>query len=179
MAQGNNMEVWRDIAGYEGLYQVSNKGRIKSLLDGKERILRLHANIRWGYLNTFLYKDKKRKTFRVHRLVAMAFIPNPDNLPEVNHKDEIVNNNCVENLEWCTSLYNNHYGKHRQRMKETATETRGRPVLQFSENGDFISEYRSIGEAWRKTKISRAHIGEVCKGNRKTAGGYMWKYKEA
>lgn len=173
------MEIWRDIPGYEGLYQVSNYGRIKSLLNGKGRILRMYANIKWGYLYVFLYKDKKRKCFRVHRLVAMAFLPDPGNLPEVNHKDENVKNNCAENLEWCTSLYNNHYGKHRQHMKDAVTKTRGRPVLQYSEEGELIAEYCSIGEAWRKTKTSREHIGEVCKGKRKTAGGHMWKYKEA
>jgi len=160
------------------LYQVSNKGRIKSLLKGKKCILHQYANKKWGYLYTFLYKGKERKCFRVNRLVAMAFLPNPENLPEVNHKDENVKNNCVENLEWCTSLYNNHYGQHRQRMRDAVTKTKGRPVLQFSETGEFIAEYCSIGEAWRKTQISRVHIGEVCGGkrNRKMAGGYIWQY---
>ena len=119
------IEEWRDIEGYEGLYQVSNLGRVKSLArvvirsDGKpntvnEKILKYGMNR--GYCAVVLCKDGKKKMYKVHRLVAMAFLRNPHNLPEVNHKDEDKKNNCVDNLEWCTSLYNINYGSHNERV---------------------------------------------------------------
>ena len=113
-------EIWRDIAGFEGIYQVSNLGRIKSFQGWKrascpkEFILKstLANN---GYCQVTLYKDTKRKKYLVHRLVAEAFIPNPDGLPHINHKDENPENNKADNLEWCTPLYNNKYGTARYR----------------------------------------------------------------
>ena len=118
-------EIWKDIQGYEGLYQISNLGRVKSLeriiitnngITKKisEKILKpyLKGN---GYYNIVLRKDSKTKCYFVHRLVAKEFIPNPDNLPQVNHKDENKLNNNVDNLEWCTSKYNNNYGTHNER----------------------------------------------------------------
>ena len=107
-------EIWKDIQGYEGLYQVSNYGRVKSLHKG-ERILTLGRTTR-GYSGITLYKHGKLQPFSVHRLVAMAFIPNPHNLPMVNHKDECRTNNNVENLEWCDSLYNSRYGNCRKKI---------------------------------------------------------------
>lgn len=114
------MEEWRDIIGYDGLYQVSNLGRIKRLsrtivsnnrsqFSVKEKILKLGTHKR-GYKTIMLHKNKKHKLWLVHRLVALNFIPNPNNLPQINHKDEDKTNNCVENLEWCTNEYNAHYG---------------------------------------------------------------------
>ena len=115
-------EEWRDIEGYEGLYQVSNLGRVKSLncrghkgcigiltprFDGK------------GYEMVALYKEGKARNTKVHRLVAQAFIPNPNNYPQVNHKDEDKTNNCVDNLEWCDTQYNNTYGTRIERMLKT------------------------------------------------------------
>ena len=110
-------EIWKDIKGYEGLYQVSNLGRVKSfnyMNTGKEKIKTLtlqkkHPMKQGGYLQTTLYKNKQTKTVVVHRLVAEAFIPNPDNLPQVNHKDHDKTNNCVDNLEWCTAKYNSNH----------------------------------------------------------------------
>lgn len=113
------IEEWREIEGYEGLYQVSNLGRVKSLFrvvirsNGKpntvnEKILKYGMNR--GYCAVVLCKNGKRKMYKVHRLVAMAFLSNPHNLPEVNHKDENKKNNCVDNLEWCTPKYNTNYG---------------------------------------------------------------------
>ena len=114
------MEEWRDIKGYEGLYQVSSLGRVKSLKDShdnyREKILK-PGNVR-GYLHVNLYKDTKRKTYRIHRLVAEAFISNPNNYEEVNHKDEDKTNNCVSNLEWCTREYNMSYGTINKRISE-------------------------------------------------------------
>ena len=122
-------EIWKDIKGYEGLYQVSNLGRVKSLgrwvykeYRGKrwqgEKILKQIKN-KFGYLRVYLYKNRKAKCYAIHRLVAQVFIPNPYNLPQVNHKDEDKSNNRVDNLEWCTSFYNNEYGTRKKRWYET------------------------------------------------------------
>ena len=110
-------EIWKNIEGYEGKYQVSNLGRVKSII-GQEKVLhpKKHRN---GHLQIGLHKDKKRKTMYIHRLVAQAFIPNPDNLPCVNHKDENPNNNNVDNLEWCTQKYNCNYCTRVDRIMET------------------------------------------------------------
>lgn len=120
------MEVWKDIPGYEGLYQVSNLGGVKSIKRPdaagsrllREKILKPTIGTR-GYLNVGLRKDNMQKKIEVHRLVAMAFIPNPQNLPQVNHKDEDKVNNCVDNLEWCSRSYNVNYGTRNGRMTKT------------------------------------------------------------
>ena len=122
-------EIWRDIKGYEGLYQVSNLGRVKSLeryvkgKDGlrlvKEIIMSISVCRTNGYFKVILHKDGKQKRYQVHRLVAEAFIPNPDNLPIVNHKDENKINNCVWNLEWCTYSYNLTYGNRLLKFRNT------------------------------------------------------------
>lgn len=112
-----NMEIWRDIKDYEGLYQVSNLGRVKSLKYGKEKILKGYK-YRGGYLRVDLYKERKVKHFPIHRLVASAFINNPNNLPQVNHKDEDKTNNCAENLEYCDSSYNTNFGTRNERIAE-------------------------------------------------------------
>ena len=126
------MEEWKSIPGYEGLYEVSNLGRVRSLdryvkySNGnihlhKGKVLSPGKNTD-GYLEVVLKCNRKCKTITVHRLVAQTFIPNPDNLPQVNHKDEVKSNNCVENLEWCTQQYNLNYNgvlkRRSQRMKE-------------------------------------------------------------
>ena len=121
----NSEEIWKDIIGYEGLYQVSSYGRVRSLdrYDSrncfrKKRILKLCAN-RLGYLKVGLWSNGKVKHHLVHRLVAEAFIPNPNNLPIINHIDENPSNNNVDNLEWCTAKYNMNYGTIRERQKDT------------------------------------------------------------
>lgn len=163
-----NKEIWKDISGYEGLYQVSNLGRVKSLENRsnhkKEKILASH--IRNQYYGVTLYKDSHYKNYTIHRLVAEAFIPNPDNLPEVNHKDENKLNNYVDNLEWCTRQYNNTYNNHnakinaKKRKKVICVETK--------------QIYNSITEAEILTGYT--HISDVCLGTRNTAGGYHWKF---
>lgn len=125
------METWKDIKGYEGLYQVSTMGRVKSLkrtrkTNGKnavvrERILTPYTNP-YGYVNYYLRREGEKKGYRINRLVAQTFIPNPNNLPYVNHKDENKLNNCVDNLEWCTALYNNNYGTRNKRISDTKNE---------------------------------------------------------
>lgn len=176
-------EIWKDIKGYEGLYQVSNLGNVKSLNYGrtcKERIL-IPCKKPNGYLNVELSKNCICKKFYVHRLVAKAFIENPDNLPQVNHIDENKLNNRVDNLEWCSYEYNNNYGTHNERMLKTRklrnSKNAERPVLQFTKDCKFVNEYPSIREAARCTGINHSHICSCCKGLLKTAGGYIWKYK--
>ena len=115
------IEGWKDIEGYEGLYQVSNLGRVKSLgndKNKKEKIRKVRKN-NFGYLHLTLHKNRIAKDYLIHRLVATAWIPNPNNLPEINHKDECKTNNTVENLEWCDATYNNNYGTRIIRMVDS------------------------------------------------------------
>lgn len=114
-------EIWKDIKGYEGLYQVSNLGRVKSLdyrHKGTSKVMS-PGKQKNGYLNVGLWSGRKKETKYVHRLVAEAFVPNPNNWPEVNHKDECLTNNVASNLEWCTSEYNANYGTRNQRMSKS------------------------------------------------------------
>ena len=186
------VEVWRDIKGFEGVYQVSNLGRVKSL----DRYVECDDSIRHykgrlmkpnkkknGYLQVNLRRRETNKKYLVHRLVASAFLPNPDSLKTVNHKDENKENNCVDNLEWCTVEYNNHYGKgHRTRCtnaRNGAIKNLAKPVLQYSLEGVFVAEYFSAMEAGRVNGIRQSGISGCCNGNQKTAYGYIWKYKDA
>ena len=159
-------EYWKPVVGYEGLYEVSNWGRVKSLKFGKERILK--QSIRHGYYIVSLWKNGKGKTYSVHRLVAEAFIDNPDNLPCVNHKDENKQNNVVSNLEWCTHEYNNTYG--------TRIERCSKPVLQYDLNGNLIKEWKSLHECGRNG-FNQGDICKCCNGERKTHQNFIWRYK--
>lgn len=176
-------EIWKDIEGYEGLYQVSNLGRVKSLERYKEnhtklqkirekiKRLRIHTA---GYLVADLYKENESKTFFVHRLVAQAFISNENNLPQVNHIDGNKENNRVENLEWCTNQENQKHaykiGLHKTRNMEKSilamTKVTSKKV-KCLETGII---YNSIAEAGRYYNISSNLISKVCKGKRKSAG---------
>ena len=119
-------EIWKDIEGYEGLYQVSNLGRVKSLKASKIKSERIRKSYQQssGYISIVLCKNGKVTNHKIHRLVANAFIDNPDNLPEINHKDEDKTNNCVDNLEWCDSSYNKNYGTRTEKF----IRSRGTPV---------------------------------------------------
>lgn len=169
-------EIWLPIVGYEGLYEVSNMGRVKSLgndRDRKEKILK-PGNNGHGYLLVRLCKNRKGKWFLVHRLVAEAFIPNPDNLPCINHKDECKTNNQVSNLEWCTHKYNVHYSK----SLDKANEARIKSILQFTKDGEFVAEYPSLSEASRQTGFNKGNILNCCKGRYSHSAGYVWRYKK-
>ena len=165
-------EYWKPVVGYEGHYQVSNFGRVKSIKFGKEIILKQHINIKGGYYYVCLLKNGKHKNYYVHRLVAQAFLPNPNNLPEVNHKDECKTNNVVSNLEWCDRKYNHNYGT----INERISQSQSKPVLQYDLNGNLIKEWKSINECGRNG-FNQGDICKCCNGKRKTAKGFIWKYK--
>lgn len=168
----SDMEIWKDVEGYEGLYQVSNMGRVKSLKYDKEKIIKSCKNSR-GYLIVNLYKDKKMKDHKVHRLVAQAFLPNPNNLPQVNHKNEIKTDNRVDNLEYCDSSYNNNYGSRTER----AVKAKSKPVLQFTKDGEFIRKWESATQVSRELGFNQSSISNCCKGKiYKSVGGYKWCY---
>lgn len=174
--------MWEDVIGFEGLYQVSDQGEIRSIKRTKqnnrgfqevnERI-RVLTPDRYGYLKVCLSKDGKHYVKSVHRLVAEAFIPNPNNLPEINHKNEDKQDNRVENLEWCTQAYNMSYGGYRNRQ----AISQGRAVIQFDGNKP-IAEYYSTQEASRQTGIPQGNIYKACTGKRRIAGGYEWRFKD-
>lgn len=167
-------EIWINIMNYER-YQVSNFGRIKSLYfknsKTKERILKLTKN-RQGYLVVNLYDELgKVKMFLVHRLVAEHFLDNSDNLPCINHKNELKDDNRVENLEYCSYEYNINYGTARKRHADKLSK----PILQYTKDGKFVKEWSSSKEAER---AGYHHASNVCNGLRKSDKGYIFKYKD-
>ena len=171
------MEEWRDIKGYEGLYQVSTMGRVKSIRYNNKKILKQKKN--QGYLQIMLCRHGEHKTLFVHRIVAETFLENPDNLPQVNHKNEIKSDNRVENLEWVSIKYNINYGTGIKRR--SATQINGlqsKPVYQYSIDGQFIKEYPSIREIERQLGYDHSSIGKCCNGKLKTAYGYKWSYNK-
>lgn len=162
-------EIWKKvpIAEYSETYLISNKGRLKNVKRDKIHAICLDSD---GYPHYLLCNNKKRKAITAHRLVAMAFIENPLNLPCVNHKDEVKTNNFVDNLEWCTVAYNNSYGTSRKRM----AEKNSKPIAQMV-NGETIAVYKNSKIAEEATGINFSKIRMVCRGERKSAGGYEWK----
>ena len=176
--ENNRIEIWKDYKDYEGLYQASNFGRMRSLdtyrkdRNGsvkfyKGRILK-PVTVGNGYLKVNLYKNNKQKTYLVHRIIAETFLPNPDNLPLINHKDEQKDNNIVSNLEWCDAKYNNAYG--------TRTERCSKPVLQYTLDGQFVREWESTAECGRNG-FNQGNVVACCQGKLKKHKGFIWKYK--
>lgn len=165
-------EIFREIDGFPD-YEVSNIGRVCSFKGEYPKILKPGKD-QDGYLQVILYTGGKRVTKKVHRLVAEAFVPNLENKPQVNHIDEDKMNNVADNLEWVTPVENCNHGTRNKRM----AEARGKAVVQYTTDGVFMDLYSSLAEAERITGISQSHISEVCRGKRKTAGGYEWCYEE-
>ena len=153
----------KDVKGYEGLYAVTSCGKVWSYR--RKRFMKPSTDSE-GYLKVSLYKDGKDKNYYVHRLVAEAYIPNSENLPQINHKDENKTNNCLQNLEWCDSKYNNNYGTRIEKIKK--------PILQYDLDGNFIREWPSATDVGQEVK---KQINNCLKGRCKTACGYKWVYK--
>ena len=172
-------EDWRDIEGYEGRYQVSSMGRVKSLerkdclgRTVKERVLKPCDNGR-GYLYISLSDGTgEHKRHYIHRLVGEAFVPNPLEKEDVNHKDENPSNNHASNLEWLTHKENLNYGMRNERV----AKANSKPVAQYTKDGAFIKVWASSAEVKRQLGFNHSNIIQVAKGNRKTAYGFIWKY---
>ena len=192
MYNNTDEEVWKDVKGYEGYYQVSNLGRVKSLerviphsrfgtQKLKEKILTEQINK--GYAQVTLSKDGEQKKPLVSRMVAIAFIPNPDNKPEVNHIDEDKLNNHVHNLEWVTPKENSNHGTRNSKVIPYLTwssQQQQKPVTMIDkETNECIQTFKSINEACRALGVTvGGGISKVCKGINKTAYGYKWKYAD-
>jgi hypothetical protein len=166
------MEVWKDICGYEGLYQVSNMGRVKRLFkDGKDRVLRGKKD-KDGYIEVILSGKPIKKYCRLHRLVAEAFIPNPFGKAEINHKDRDKQNNVVSNLEWVTASENVRH------TFLTGRKIHKSPVIQYDLNMEAVAIWDSIKDACQKLKVKSSNVSACCNGRLKTVGGFIWRYKE-
>lgn len=184
------IEVWKDIKGFKGVYQISNLGRLKSFKKDTNGKVLSNTNKKGDYFSVILRKGDKVRSVRIHQLVAEAFLPNPDNLPQVHHKDGNKQNNCVDNLEWVSTR------EHRLISQQQYPNTieclitynkfiRPKVVQQYSLNGEFLAEYNNCIEAHLKTGVCARNIHQVASktpfnqnGNiRKQAGGYVWKFK--
>lgn len=184
-------EIWKDIPGFEGVYMASNLGNIKSVaridLGGrkwKEKVL--SKNIVKGYYHVGLHHNHVNKNYTVHRLVAKAFIPNPNNLPQINHKDENKLNNDVNNLEWCDARYNNNYGTRIERYSVTRSrnskgiiphpEMQKQVAMVDVSTDKTLNTFCSLSEAARQCGLRESKISLVCNGKRRTTGGYKWRF---
>ena len=163
-------ELLKQITGYPE-YWVSTIGNVYSMKNGRMKKLKPSKNGK-GYLKVLLYKNGRPKHLKVHRLVAEAFIPNQNNLPQVNHKDEDKTNNIVSNLEWCTAKYNINYGAHNKRM----TKTKSKTVLQLRMDGSLVRIWPSVMEIQRQLGYSQGNIAACCRGERHSAYGFKWCY---
>ena len=186
-------EIWKDIKSYEGLYQISNTGKIKSLERYKDNHskkqlvkekIRKQIISKTGYYTCMLNKNGKIKLFKVHRLIAEAFIPNPNNYPIINHKDGNKLNNDISNLEWCNYSHN---GKEAYRLGLIKNNTYGIKkynnslkikVNQYDLKGNFIKKWKCISDIQKELNYATTNICRCCKGTYKTAYGYIWKYAE-
>ena len=162
-------EIWKPVVGYESYYMVSNYGQIYSIRSRKVLLCGCRPN---GYVYFGAFGDSKRKNIQVHRAVAEAFIPNPDKLPFVNHRDENPKNNCVDNLEWCTRAYNNNYGTARMR---TAIRL-SKPVVVYDCFGHYVDSCLSIADAARQFCISTSQITACCKNKISITHGMIFSY---
>ena len=159
-------EIWRDIQGFEGLYEVSTKGRVRNIRTGK--VLKYVIG-GMGYPFVNLYKaNSKPKHIKVHRLVALAFIDNPDNLPEVNHIDEDKRNNDISNLEWCTASENQKHSAHQKSCR----------INQLTLDGKLAKVWDSISQIEKELGYKKSTIVDVCRGRQRSAYGFRWEYSD-
>ena len=193
------MEIWKDVPGFEGIYQVTRDGRVRSLDRTtlyKDKHLRFVSGRemkpfmdRHGYKVVTLKKNRYKKHWFVHRIVGITYIPNPDNLPQINHKDEVKTNNNVENLEWCTNYYNEVYGTSIERsVKNRDTKAVGRKIAlartfgfvdQLDLNDNIIKTWVSARTAGRSLGKHGSNISKCCNGQQKTAYGYKWVFSQS
>lgn len=182
------MEQWKDIKNYEGMYQISNYGRVKSLdrlsSNGhliKSRYMKVSKKNN-DYLYVGLSKSGVQKKYFIHRLVALAFIDNPHDFPQINHIDENKTNNYYKNLEWCTQKYNNNYGTKVERQVNNTDYTKikrkmkCKKVMQLSLKDEIIKIYPSARAAARQLNISQGDISKIASGKGNTYKGFKWKY---
>ena len=182
-------EIWKPVVGWEGLYEVSNLGNVRSVDRTIERKgysvqnrngKNIYQRTQYGYKRVKLCKGGVNKSKMVHRLVAEAFIPNPQSLPFINHKDEVRGNNRVENLEWCTRLYNMRYGNCIKNIRNSHINNPklSKPVAKCDLDGKILETYPSQAEAARKNGLFQSRISNCCIGKKKcvTHGGFKWKY---
>ena len=192
------MEIWKDIDNFIGKYQISNYGRVKSLnyWGGKKEGIMKPVPDKNGYLCVGLKNSddgRKEICLKIHRLVAIAFIPNPQNLPQVNHKDEDRTNNCVENLEWCDVRYNLNYGSHNEKLRKSLTgrklteehkrkisagATTCKRVAVFTKDGVKLQEFRSATHTAKFVGGNRTNVVANCRGKINTYKGYVFRYLE-
>ena len=185
-------EIWKPVVGYEGLYEVSNVGRVRSLprdiiqSNGKKIRTKGKILILWlqnkGYKMTCLRRDNRSKFKLVHQLVGKAFIPNPDNKPFIDHINGNRSDNRVENLRWCTAKENSNFELAKKHASDAIRGKTGvlcpnsKSVSQFTLDGKYIRTFGSGCEAERETGIDQGRISLVCRGKRRQTGGYIWRY---
>lgn len=178
-------ELWRPIPNYEGYYEASNLGRIRSVYRYKRVLKPMISNT--GYERVDLFKNRHRKQYSVHRLVAITFVDNPDNKPFVNHRDENKINNCADNLEWVTHVENCRYGtaierrtKHFDYSKRKINnagqiEACSKPIAQYTKDGRFVRNWKSASECARKNRWQISNIRRCCKKEYATAYGFVFR----
>lgn len=171
------IEIWKPVNGYEGLYEVSNCGRVRN----KNGVIKKQQKTKLGYYYVNLYKDGKEKNHSIHRLVAEAFIPNPNNFDEVNHKDETPSNNFSFNLEWCSHKYNMNYGSILERKSKSMKnfierKKESNRFVQYTLKGDFIKEWFDVDKCSKETCIPKDIIVRCLDGKRKYAASYIFKW---
>lgn len=183
-------EIWKAVEGYSGFYEVSNLGNVKSLYRSVPKLLSQKTD-KDGYKLVSLYKCGESRTYRVHRLVATSFLPNADNLPFINHKDEVRGNNAASNLEWCTAAYNTNYGGCRNRnrdshlgkkqsaetIKKRVAKTR-KPIVQKTISGDFVAKWDGIRKCAETLGIDSSSLSKCCMGKLPHYKGFKWEYAD-
>ena len=187
-------EVWRAVKGYEGLYEVSNLGRVRSkdrlvkhigifLREAKGKVIKENTSSTGHYSSVGLHRNGKTKHFKVHRLVAIAFIPNVHGYSDINHKDENKQNNCVDNLEWCCKSYNENYGTKRTRQSQSTDweafrKKVSKPLYQKTLDGKIVRRWDSIAQVHRTLGYSSGNISMCCNGKLKKIYGFRWEFVE-